>query len=218
MTEIELSAQALLFDSDGVLVDSLSRVDDVWTAWARSFDLDPAPILPVLHGRPAAETIAEAAPHIDHQLAVTRLEQMEIDAVPGTRALPGATRLTRHLAPGVWAVVTSASRRLADVRLAAAGIVPPVLVTSDDVTNGKPHPEPYAIAAAHLGAQPENCIVFEDAPAGVAAARAAGATVVGVMTSHDAATLGADHHVASLADVRVEPHDGDASLRVYLSR
>ena len=125
MAELELAATALLFDSDGVLVDSLSRVDDVWTAWARSFELDPAPILPVLHGRPAAETIAEVAPHIDHQLAVARLEQMEIDAVPGTRALPGANRLTSQLAPDVWAVVTSASQRLADVRLAGRVQVEP---------------------------------------------------------------------------------------------
>lgn len=214
---IELSARAILFDSDGVLVDSLSRVDNVWTAWAESFDLDPAPILTVLHGRPAAETIAEVAPHVDHRLAVDRLEQMEIDAAPGTAPLPGAIRLTTVLTPDVWAVVTSASRRLAEVRLAAAGILASVVVTSDDVTHGKPHPEPYATAADRLGARPSDCVVFEDAPAGVIAARAAGATVIGVTTSHDAARLGADHHIASLDGVRVEQHDG-ASIRLVLSR
>ncbi len=127
-----------------------------------------------MHGRPSAEIVADLIPAAGVPAAVARIEDLEVEAVAeGVEPVPGALALLGSLAAGRWAVVTSASRRLAEARLAAVGIHPPTVIAADDITRGKPDPEPFLLAAARLGVAPERCVVFEDAPAGLASGRAA---------------------------------------------
>jgi mannitol-1-/sugar-/sorbitol-6-phosphatase len=197
---------AVLFDLDGVLVDSTEYIERQWREWAVSRGLDPEPFLRVCHGRRALETIRLAAPQLDAEAEVARFRtQATEDAA--LSPLPGARELLAALAGRRWAVVTSGARRFALGRLAGAGLpVPPVLVSADDVREGKPSPEGYLRAARLAGAAPEACVVFEDAPPGVAAARTAGATVIAVGTTHPPEAL-ADAHaiVSSLAHVHLRP-------------
>jgi len=194
---------AILFDLDGVLVDSLRVVERAWTRWAEEHQIPPDEVLAVVHGRAAREVIAMFAPHLDvaeQELLVSGYEVQdggELAVVPGARECVALAR------QGRWAVVTSGARALAVGRLAAVGLpVPAVLVTADDVTFGKPHPEPYRRAAAALGVAEAECVVIEDAPTGVLAAKRAGMTVLAVTTTHPAAALGhADLVFAGMADV-----------------
>ncbi|MCP3910344.1 MAG: HAD-IA family hydrolase [Actinomycetia bacterium] len=180
-----LLVRGILFDCDGVLVDSLESVDRTWHRFALELGLDPAYVLTRHHGRPARETIAEVAPHHDLDLAVEVLENLEVGDSESVTALPGAAQLLDCLPTGSWTVVTSATRRLAEVRLGAAGLpVPPTVVTADQVANGKPNPEPYLTGATRLGLPPETCVVFEDSRAGIVAGLAAGSLVVQVQAPH----------------------------------
>jgi sugar-phosphatase len=184
----------ILSDLDGVLVDSGDAVERVWREWAAEQGLDPDEVGRASHGVPARQVIARVAPH----LPVTEAERVDrLHAATGGAALPGAVELLRRER---LAVVTSCSRPLAAARLAASGLPDPaVLITSDDVERGKPHPDPYLAAAAALGADPAECLVIEDAPAGVAAGRAAGMTVWAVTTTHGRdELLGADRVAGDL--------------------
>ncbi|MBY8870404.1 HAD-IA family hydrolase [Micromonospora sp. PLK6-60] len=171
---------ALLLDMDGTLVDSDAAVERAWTTWAGEHDVDPAAALAVAHGAPAPTTVRRLRPDLDEAavaVAAARQLALQYDDLTDVTALPGAGDLLAVLARrGLpWAVVTSADTRLAKVRLAAAGIDPPLLVTADDVATGKPDPEPYLAAAARLGVPATRCLVVEDSTAGLAAGRAAGA-------------------------------------------
>jgi mannitol-1-/sugar-/sorbitol-6-phosphatase len=190
----------LLFDNDGVLSDSLEQAVLAWKRWAVEyaphFDVDTQ----FEHGVPARDLIARlVAPELVDE-AFAALESDEIDVSSGTVALAGARELTASLPPGSWAVVTSATPLLARARLASAGIEPSVLVTADDVQHGKPHPEPYLAGARAIGVDPANCVVFEDAPAGVRAALAAGVGLV-VGIGDEVREEGATLIVDSLAQV-----------------
>ncbi|MGW9285443.1 HAD-IA family hydrolase, partial [Streptomyces diastaticus] len=163
-----------------------------------------------MHGRPSAEIVADLVPAAGVAAAVARIEELEVEAVTeGVEPVPGALDLLGSLAAGRWAVVTSASRRLAGARLAAVGIRPATVIAADDITRGKPDPEPFLLAAARLGVAPERCVVFEDAPAGLASGRAAGMWTVALTTSHPAPELTADAVVADLTAVSVQV-SGDA--------
>ena len=169
----------LLFDSDGVLVDSDASVTRSWTRWAERYGLDAPSVLHVVHGHRAADTVVELLPQAQHADALERIHRYELEDTAAVAALPGARELTSGLPDGRWAVVTSATSGLAAARLAAAGIVAPeVLVTADDVSTGKPAPDGYRLAASRLGAPVGDCVVLEDAPSGVEAARAAGVRAV----------------------------------------
>lgn len=207
---------ALLFDIDGTLVDSTSVVERIWRTWAGRRGLDAEAILAVCHGRRSEDTIADFLPIAERSGATRELEALELEDVSNVIALPATKDLLAGLPSDRWAAVTSGSRRLMKKRLAAAGLpVPDVLVGAGDVTIGKPHPEGYLAAAAALGVESTDCLVVEDAPAGVAAGRAAGARVLAVATSHDASALtGADAVVADLRDVAVVP--AERGLRVHL--
>jgi sugar-phosphatase len=189
---------ALLFDLDGVLVDSLAAVDRSWRWWAARHGLDPEPFVNS-HGRPTRESIAELAPHLDADAEGAVVDEREATDTEGVVALPGATVALASERPK--AIVTSGVRALALARLRAAGLTPPaVLITADIVTSGKPSPEPYLLAATRLGVDPAECIVFEDAPAGVQAGKAAGMRVVALTTTVPASELGsADQIVPDLA-------------------
>ena len=196
MTSIEITG--LLFDCDGVLVDSLEAAAVAWDRWSVSY----APTFDfrrdIVHGMRMSDTVASlVAPELQAE-AEAALIQAELDTVDGTVAIPGARELLLSLPAGSWAVVTSGVRDLAYARLAAAGLpTPAAIVTADDVENGKPHPEPYLRGAALIGIDPANCVVFEDAPAGLRAGRDAGVgTLVGV--GEGARNAGAHHIIADL--------------------
>jgi sugar-phosphatase len=200
-------ATGLLFDSDGVLVDSDASVVRSWTRWSRNYELDPEAVLAVVHGRRAADTVRELLPTRWHAIALERIATYELEDVADVVALPGARELTAALPDGAWAVVTSATSALAAARLAAAGIAPPpVLVTADDIAAGKPAPDGYLQAASRLGAPAAQCVVLEDAGSGVAAARAAS---VGSVIGIGRRALDTDADVV-VPDLRSVAHDAAA--------
>ena len=172
----------MLIDCDGVLVDSDASVRRAWTAWAVDYRLDPAVVNEMVHGRRVRDSIGLLLPEDRRAEAVERINAYELDDAHTTTAVAGAVAFTDSLPEGVWGVVTSGTRVLATARLRAAGLaVPAVLVSGDDVAAGKPDPEGYLAAAALFGADIEQCVVIEDSPAGIGAARASGAArVLGV--------------------------------------
>ena len=174
------SYQAFLFDMDGTLITSTAAAERVWTRWAERHGLDVAALLSVMHGVRAVDTIRrQNLPDIDLDAEVAWVERAEIEDLDGVAPIPGAVEFVERLPPGRWAVVTSATVPLARARLKAAGVVPPaVLITAEDVERGKPDPAGYLKAAAALGVDIADCLVFEDAEAGIKAGENAGADVV----------------------------------------
>jgi sugar-phosphatase len=194
-------AQAVLVDLDGTLVDSEGPVRRVWGAFARRHGLEADEVHRFAQGRPSRESIRLLAPGADHDAEARLVEETEVSDTQGVRALPGAADLLRG---GLrLAIVTSCSTALAQARLRAAGLpVPEVLVSSDGLERGKPDPACFLIAAERLGADPAQCVVLEDAPAGIRAGQAAGAIVVALRTTHgDEELAEADVIVDDLAAV-----------------
>jgi mannitol-1-/sugar-/sorbitol-6-phosphatase len=178
----QISCRALLFDLDGVLVDSTPAVERVWANWARERGFDPEDVVRRAHGRPSLSTIRELLPNDDHEAENRIVERREIEDLEGVVAAPGAQALLKSLPRSQWTIVTSCTRALAEVRIRAAGLpVPEKFITSTDIQNGKPHPEPYLKGAALLGLPASDCVVVEDAPAGVRSGKAAGARVIGLL-------------------------------------
>jgi sugar-phosphatase len=177
-----VAPEAIVFDCDGVLVDSDASVVAAWTAWADARGLDPGRVVEACHGQPARATVAAFVEPGDVIRALAEIDRLELELAAEARALPGARELVAALPLGRWALCTSGNWVLATARLRASGIdAPPVFITADDVTHGKPDPEGYALAIRRLGADPAASVVIEDAPSGVIAARAAGVgTVIGV--------------------------------------
>jgi sugar-phosphatase len=203
MTEIR--CRAVLFDLDGVLVDSTARVEYHWRVWAEQRGLDVDALLQVVHGRRAIDTIRSFAPHLDAEAELQAIVAAEVGDTRGLAALPGAEATLAALPPTRLAIVTSGSRSIALARLRAAGLpIPRVMVAADEIERGKPDPQGYLRAATALGVPPEDCIVVEDAPAGAAAARAAGMRLIAITTTHDPSSLpGAVLAVPNLAALRV---------------
>jgi sugar-phosphatase len=195
---------AILFDMDGTLVDSSVAVEKTWRQWAARHGIDAEALLAYSHGRQNGDTIAAMAPHLDRATEEAYMLRAEEECLDGVIAIPGAVALLAALATRAapWAVVTSAWRRLADLRLGCAGLPPPpVLITSDSITRGKPDPQGYLLAASTLGVDPRACVVIEDAPAGIAAGKAAGMTVIAITTTMPRSALAGDHHIADLRDL-----------------
>ncbi|MFL5518641.1 MAG: HAD-IA family hydrolase [Gemmatimonadales bacterium] len=195
---------AILFDLDGVLLDSAAWIELQWRRWAERRALDPAPFLRVCHGRRAVETIRLAAPELDAEAEVARFDPADELVGEPLRPVAGAERVLGALPPGTWAVATSGPRASAVARMGNAGLpIPDVLVCAEDVECGKPSPDVYLRAAEGLRVEPARCLVFEDAPAGLEAAAAAGITALGVTTTHPAAELAAPVLIPDLTRVHL---------------
>lgn len=208
--------QGILFDMDGILVSSLASVERSWTKWAKMRGVDPARAISIIHGRRAIDSIIELRPDLDADAELRILEDTECADNEGVHALPGVLELLKALPEGRWTVVTSATERLARIRLAAGGVpVPERLITSETVSEGKPHPAPYLAGAALLGFSPEECMVFEDSASGVLSGKAAGCTVIATTFSHAAESLKtADYIVPDLAGIDVSCKAGGLEVRI----
>jgi mannitol-1-/sugar-/sorbitol-6-phosphatase len=216
---IAIRCSALLFDMDGVLIDSTPAVARVWTRWAIERGLDPDKVVHMAHGRPSRTTIRELLPDADIDLEDREVERCEIADLDGVVLLPGARELLNSLPPDRWNIATSCTRALAEVRLRAAGLpIPRNMITSTDVKIGKPDPEPYLKAAAKLGFAASDCIVVEDAPAGVRAGKAAGARVIAFLTTmrrRDLEDAGADWILKNCTEITAS-RDLDHGLQLKL--
>ena len=208
-----------MFDMDGILISSLGSVERSWTKWAEMRCVDPAYAISIAHGCRSIETVARLRPDLNAAAENKMIEDMEVEDTAGITVLPGVLKLLAALPPNRWTVVTSATGRLARVRLAAAGIpAPERMVTADDVTEGKPDPAPYLAGAALLGFSPGECVVFEDAASGAKAGRAAGCTVVATTFSHSIEALQAAHYlIEDVTGVDVTPLPGDEGLILKLT-
>lgn len=193
---------ALLFDVDGVLIDSTAVYARVWTRWAEHHGLDPAVVVAAQYGRRGADTMREVAPHLDHVSEQPLFRSLMTAEAPNIAPMPGAAVLLDSLPAGAWACVTSGGRRWVSARFDDAGLtLPHFLVTGDDVTVGKPDPACYLLGAQRLGREPSECLVVEDAVAGIQAGHAAGMQVVGLATTHSREEIAeADYLFDSLAD------------------
>lgn len=216
MTQVR--GAALLFDLDGVLINSTPAVARVWHRWALEHGFDPEQVVQRAHGRPSLTTVREYLPHSDHEAENREVERREIEDLEGIVPLSGALDLLASLPPDRWTIVTSCTRKLAEVRIRAAGLpLPQRFISSNDITNGKPHPEPYLKGASLLGFPATECVVFEDIPAGVKAAKGAGARVIAFTTTVQRPALqeaGADWILQSCADVRASNHENELILNL----
>jgi mannitol-1-/sugar-/sorbitol-6-phosphatase len=219
---VEVAYRGLLFDLDGVLIDSTPAVARVWSRWAMEHGFDPEDTVRRAHGRPSITTIRELLPNADHEAENRKVEQGEIEDLVGVIPLPGARELLSSLRPDQWTIVTSCTRPLAETRLKAADLpIPPRLLTSNDVKFGKPNPEPYLKGAGILGLSAKDCVVFEDAPAGIRAGKAAGATVIAFTTTAPDSELdeaGADFILSGFGALSVASANGSSVIRLNPAR
>jgi mannitol-1-/sugar-/sorbitol-6-phosphatase len=213
---VVVCCQAILFDLDGVLVDSTPAVARVWSKWALAHGLPPDLVVAQAHGRRSIETLRAVAPEMNAELENLVVEQMEIEDRDGVTALAGASEILRLLPAQRMAVVTSATRALAIARMGYAGLpIPANMIAAEDVVDGKPAPEPYLKGAALLGFRPEDCVVVEDAPPGIEAGRKAGIRVIAVQTTYPAEALRSAMMITqSLAHVRVSAVNDGLRLEV----
>jgi mannitol-1-/sugar-/sorbitol-6-phosphatase len=218
----QIVCRALLFDLDGVLIDSTPAVIRVWSRWAIAHGFDPAEVVRTAHGRPSIATIRDYLPHADFEAENRAVESGELSDLNGVVPLPGARELLDALPADRWTIVTSCTRALANARLQAAGLrIPETLVTCDDVKNGKPNPEPYLKGASLLGISARDCIVLEDAPAGICAGKAAGARVIACRTTASESELrsaGANWIVENCQSISVLGSNAGSEMRIGLNQ
>lgn len=205
---------------DGVLIDSTPAVARVWHKWAVEHGLDPERVVKMAHGRPSRDTILELLPRSDIDAEDRKVEHREIEDLDGVVLLPGACELLNSLPGERWTIVTSATRALAEVRLKAAGLpIPTELITATDIQKGKPDPEPYLKAAEVLGVPGSECVVIEDAPAGIRSGKAAGARVIAFQTTMHRQALeeaSPDWIVRNCADLSAKDGSGGLILNIRL--
>jgi mannitol-1-/sugar-/sorbitol-6-phosphatase len=221
MERMKIVCRGVLFDLDGVLVDSTPAVARVWTQWATKHGFVPEEVVRQAHGRPSIATIRELLPHADHDAENREVERGEIEDVEGVIPLPGALEILQVVPQDRWAIATSCTRHLAEVRIRVAGLpLPKHMITSNDVQRGKPDPEPYLKAAKTLGLTPGDCIVIEDAPAGIRAGKAAGARVLALRTTAPDTELtqsGTDWIANDLSSLRLLFSDHAPTLEFVLT-
>jgi haloacid dehalogenase superfamily, subfamily IA, variant 3 with third motif having DD or ED/haloacid dehalogenase superfamily, subfamily IA, variant 1 with third motif having Dx(3-4)D or Dx(3-4)E len=210
-----LNCKAILFDLDGTLIDSAFRIQRLWADWGKRHGIPARSILEVMHGRRADETIRLVAPHLPLQDEVYALETDEVSDMDGVNPYSSAKDLLSKLSLRQWAIVTSGSLRVASARVRHVGLpTPEVFITADDVRIGKPAPDGYLLAANRLHVHPAECVVIEDAPAGIQAGKAAGMKVIGVASSRLPEELSqADVVVHQLADMDL--HTTSSGIGIY---
>jgi sugar-phosphatase len=211
---VQIHCKGILFDMDGILISSLGSVERCWTKWALMRGVDPVYACSIAHGCRSIDTVARLRPDLSAEAENKIIEDMEVEDTEGITVLPGVLKLLAALPSDRWTVVTSATERLARVRMAAGGIpVPERFVAGEQVTQGKPHPQPFLAGAALLGFAPEECVVFEDAASGTKSGRAAGCTVVATTFSHPIEVLdAADYLIEDVTGVEVATLPDDAGL------
>jgi sugar-phosphatase len=213
---MRVPVSAVLFDMDGVLVNSKAVIERVLQRWAAHRGLDASTVAGLPHGQKTSDTIRSVAPHLNVREEVAWLDDEEERDLDGIVEIAGAAKLLGSLAPNEWALVTSAGRDLAAMRLNAAHVpLPATIVSGESVKRGKPDPEGYLLGAHLLGRKPEDCVVLEDAPAGIAAGLAAGMRVIGVASTYDRARLaplGCTTIVNDLSEISVERNGPDLTL------
>lgn len=211
-----IHCKAVLFDLDGVLVDSTRCIERHWREWASRHGRDPNEILRIAHGRRTVETLQMIAPELDIAAEVAALAASEAVDMDGVDVITGASELLHALPPRSWTVVTSGTREVARARLQHCELpVPGSLITADDVVRGKPSPEGYLTAARALHCEPEECVVVEDSPAGIEAAHAAGMRIIATASTHAPTDLrSADVVVRSVSDIDVRREDGRFELLI----
>jgi mannitol-1-/sugar-/sorbitol-6-phosphatase len=214
-----ISAKALLFDMDGTLVDSTVAVERIWGRWASQHGVDFARYIHRMHGRRAIDLMREMAPpHLDPEHEVKQIDRDELEETEGIVAVPGAPELLASLPRSAWALVTSARPPLARARMGAAGLdMPDLAVTSADVRNGKPHPECFQLAMRRIGCEPADAVVFEDAPAGFAAGKAAGCRVIALATTSTPEQLADQDWLPDLSCITLESIEADGTLKLRVS-
>jgi sugar-phosphatase len=210
--------EAVLFDLDGVLVDSTASIERTWRIWAEGHGLDAAKIVEFAHGRRSEETLRSFASHLDEDEEARELERIELEDAANVLKVEGAPDLLASFPDGAWAIVTSGTRAIATARMRHTGLpVPRIVVSADDVENGKPDPECYLKAAGLLDASPENCVVVEDAPPGIRAACSAGMAVVAVATTHPVSELSeADAVARTLRSISLGKKDTSGKIQLEL--
>ena len=186
-------------------MDSTGSVTRQWQMWAEEQNIDPQRVVEIAHGVRTIEIIRTLAPHLDAATEVARIEKREASDHQGVAVVPGAANLLKAIPESRWCVVTSGTRYLATSRLKLANLpTPKVLIAADDVSKGKPDPEPYLMGAKLLGMNPAECLVIEDAPAGIRAAHAGGMKAIGITSTYPASELQeADAVVQKLAQIKV---------------
>jgi mannitol-1-/sugar-/sorbitol-6-phosphatase len=202
---VQITCSAILFDLDGVLIDSTPAVARVWRQWAMERGFNPDEVVHKAHGRPSIATVRDYLPDADHEAENREIEGREIEDIAGVVPLPGTLTFLKQLPIDRWAIVTSCTKPLAEVRIRAAGLPTPCyLLTSSDIVKGKPDPEPYMKGAALLGLTAPECIVVEDVPAGIRSGKSAGARVIAFRTTSSEAELrsaGADWILENCCDI-----------------
>jgi sugar-phosphatase len=215
-----IKCKAILFDLDGVLVDSGECVERTWRKWAGDHHLDPERVVAAAHGRRAIETVRLVAPELRADDELVRLAASESTTSEGVYEIAGARDLVRSLPDDAWGIVTSGIRDIAEFRLRLVGIpIPRVMVCGDEITHGKPDPEGYLKAAGRLGRASKDCVVIEDASAGIEAAHAAGMRVIAVAGTYPAELLtAAEAVVAKLADLSIHIDRGELCVELSEQR
>lgn len=215
---MQIAVRGVLFDLDGVLVDSIATVERHWREFALANGLDIDSVLGSVHGQRTVENIRRLAPELDEAEATRAFEQLEVDDVSDVRTLPGAASLLCELDPRLWTIVTSGSTPVASARLGAAGLpIPMTMVTADAVSRGKPDPEGFVAGAAALEFRPEDCLVVEDSPAGVEAGSRAGAKTLALLTTHTSRELSkADYILEDLEGLTVVESHAEKGIRFQM--
>lgn len=202
---ITIECKAILFDLDGTLVDSGSCIESLWASWAKNNHVDPEYVNSIIHGRTIEETLKLISPYFYNQKCIGEIKQLAIEALGYVKPIPGAIEFINKLPGDRLAIVTSGAREVSMTSILSAGIpVPDLMITAEDVTHGKPDPEPYLQAAAKLGVLPSDCLVFEDAASGVHSALAAGMRVIVVGSGHHGLLDEASIQLADYTNIQVE--------------
>ena len=217
---LSMNCQAILFDLDGTLVDSAFRVQRLWLEWGKRHGIDPQSIMGVMHGRRAGETIRIVAPHLSVQDELDILENDEITDMAGVQPYTSAKTLLSLLSPKQWAIVTSGTLRVASARIKHVGLpTPEVFITAEDVNAGKPAPDGYLLAARRLTMKPSDCVVVEDAPAGIQAGKSAGMKVIAIASSISKEALSqADVVIQQLADIRINVTNQEIKINFLMKQ